>query len=82
MSEGRNWFAAKRYGYGTGLPISWQGWVLFIGYLLVFLVSGIFLAPHSVLAYLALVLTMTFAFVWIAKKTTRGGWRSRWGEDE
>ena len=21
------WFAPKRYGYGTGLPISWQGWL-------------------------------------------------------
>ena len=21
------WFAAKRFGYGAGLPIAWQGWV-------------------------------------------------------
>lgn len=21
------WFAAKRYGYGAGMPIAWQGWI-------------------------------------------------------
>ncbi len=30
-----DWFAPKRYGYGAGLPIAWQGWVLTIGYLAV-----------------------------------------------
>ena len=23
------WFPAKRYGWGWGLPIRWQGWVVF-----------------------------------------------------
>ena len=23
------WFKAKRYGWGWGLPITWQGWVSF-----------------------------------------------------
>ncbi len=23
------WFAAKRYGYGWGLPLCWQGWVVY-----------------------------------------------------
>ena len=22
------WFRARRVGYGTGLPIAWQGWVM------------------------------------------------------
>jgi len=22
------WFAAKRYGWGWGLPLCWQGWVV------------------------------------------------------
>ena len=22
------WFRAKRYGWGWGLPIAWQGWVV------------------------------------------------------
>ena len=32
MSDGPEWFAPKRYGYGSGLPISWQGWVLTLGF--------------------------------------------------
>ena len=23
------WFPAKRYGYGWGLPHTWQGWIVF-----------------------------------------------------
>ena len=38
MAEERKfWFAAKRYGYGWGLPLCWQGWVayaVFIGALI------------------------------------------------
>ena len=82
MNEGSEWFASKGYGYGTGLPMSWQGWVIFIGYLLIVILSAIFLAPRSILAYLGLVLTLTIAFIWIARKTTRGGWRWRWGDDK
>jgi hypothetical protein len=27
--ETKYWFRAKRYGWGWGLPITWQGWVFF-----------------------------------------------------
>lgn len=38
MSDGDGaWFAPKRYGYGTGLPIAWQGWTLLGGYLMLML---------------------------------------------
>jgi hypothetical protein len=23
-----DWFAQKRYGFGAGLPIAWQGWLI------------------------------------------------------
>jgi hypothetical protein len=26
------WFAAKRYGYGWGWPLTWQGWVTLLVY--------------------------------------------------
>ncbi len=32
-SKNRYWFYAKRYGYGWGLPATWEGWVVFVGYL-------------------------------------------------
>lgn len=34
---GRYWFPAKRYGWGWGPPVCWQGWLvltLFLGLLL------------------------------------------------
>lgn len=30
------WFPAKRYGWGWGLPVSWQGWVVVIVWFAVF----------------------------------------------
>ena len=30
--DGPEWFAPKRYGYGSGLPISWQGWAVTIAF--------------------------------------------------
>jgi hypothetical protein len=33
MDQGRQyWFAAKRYGWGWGLPLTWQGWVVYVGW--------------------------------------------------
>ncbi|WP_320055674.1 hypothetical protein [Desulfuromonas thiophila] len=34
------WFAAKRYGIGWGLPITWQGWLVLGGYLALLLAGG------------------------------------------
>lgn len=28
------WFRAKQSGFGWGLPLTWQGWLVFIGYFL------------------------------------------------
>lgn len=28
----RIWFPAKRYGWGWGLPVAWQGWVVLLLY--------------------------------------------------
>lgn len=26
------WFTTKRFGWGWGLPLKWQGWVVYIAY--------------------------------------------------
>ncbi|WP_243403462.1 MULTISPECIES: hypothetical protein [Bacteria] len=40
------WFAPKRFGYGAGLPIAWQGWAVLVAYLAV--VIGVSrLWPHA-----------------------------------
>lgn len=76
-----DWFAHKRFGIGAGMPISWQGWLLTIFYLVVVGCSALLL-PKSRLAFFALLVPATLAFLVIAARTTRGGWRWRWGEDD
>jgi uncharacterized membrane protein YphA (DoxX/SURF4 family) len=79
--DGPEWFAPKRFGYGAGLPIRWQGWALTAGFLAASLLIAVKLRARPVQAIAALV-PLVAAFVVIASKTTRGGWRWRWGDDE
>ena len=79
--DGPEWFAPKRYGYGSGMPISWQGWVLTIGFMALVIGLSVRLAgrPGQLIAILA---PFTVAFCVICAKTTRGGWRWRWGDPD
>jgi hypothetical protein len=81
MSDGPEWFAPKRYGYGSGIPISWQGWAVTIGYILLAVLFVRLFAnrPATLIAALA---PPTIILMAICAKTTRGGWRWRWGEDD
>ena len=81
MGDGPEWFAPKRYGYGIGLPISWQGWALTIAFIAATAVIARYLSATPLAAIAALV-PLVLAFVVIVAKTTRGGWRWRWGEDD
>jgi len=81
MSDGPEWFAPKRHGYGAGLPISWQGWVLTIGFVVLIMCAS-FLIPRGWLAYASVVAMLTVAFIVIVARTTRGGWRWRWGDKD
>ena len=42
----RYWFPAKRYGWGWGLPVSWQGWLVLVVFGL-FVVLGVFIVPPT-----------------------------------
>lgn len=79
------WFAPKRYGYGSGLPIRWQGWALLASYIALLgglkllmdrddgvsrgLSFGLFVAATAVLAV-------------VSARRTRGGWKWRWGTSD
>lgn len=83
--EPGDWFAPKKYGYGSGLPIAWQGWVVMGAYMLV--VLGALLAigtgdSVAIIASTAVVLGATVVLMLIARKRTRGGWKWRSGEDD
>ena len=76
--DGKPWFAPKRYGYGAGLPIAWQGWTLFAGYGLALFVA-IIVAERSQLACLAIIASATALLLIVAARKTEGGWHWRWG---
>jgi hypothetical protein len=81
MSDGPEWFAPKRYGYGAGAPISWQGWAITIVFVLLTAALAVTFVRKP-LVFVAITVPLTVLFSTIAAKTTRGGWRWRWGDED
>ena len=81
MSDGPEWFAPKRYGYGAGMPISWQGWALTLGFTAAAVGLALTLHRHP-LQLAAIAVPLFTLFIVIAARTTRGGWRWRWGDKD
>ncbi|WP_114227578.1 MULTISPECIES: hypothetical protein [Sphingomonas] len=81
MSDGPEWFEPKRVGFGAGLPIAWQGWAVLGVY---FALVGVALRyfDDDKLTGAAIVLPATAALIFVASRTTRGGWRWRRGDDD
>ena len=73
------WFAPKRYGLGSGLPVAWQGWAVLLAYFAV-VTGGFLLFGERNPAAFAIVAIATAILLVVAARTTRGGWRWRWGE--
>jgi hypothetical protein len=55
------WFRAKRYGWG--LPCSWQGWVFFLIWLAVLVVTAVKLMPGRPLVFTLALAGMTLILV-------------------
>lgn len=45
MSE--DWFPARTFGYGWGLPTRWQGWLVLVVYALVLVAGALRFPPAS-----------------------------------
>ena len=75
------WFAPKRFGLGTGLPIAWQGW-LFMGLHIALIVGLSIWTQHRPGLMLATVVPAALLPLPIYAAKTRGGWSWRWGGDE
>ncbi|MCL6698719.1 hypothetical protein LZ496_07995 [Sphingomonas sp. NSE70-1] len=80
MSNGPEWFSAKRYGYGTAFPIAWQGWAVTAIYALV-VIAGAYFFPKRPVILLSIILPATILYLVIAARTTKGGMRWRRGGD-
>jgi hypothetical protein len=81
QSDDDAWFAPKRYGYGAGLPIAWQGWAILVGYVLLIAAAGV-LFRYGWIAAIALAAAATAALIVTCAQKTRGGFRWRWGGED
>ncbi|MFZ0765642.1 hypothetical protein [Bradyrhizobium sp.] len=79
--DSRYWFPAKRFGWGWGLPATWEGWAVLVGFFAL-VIAGIFLVPpqRSMVAFAAYIIALTViltAICWLKGEPPR--WR--WGDD-
>ena len=78
MIDDQPWFAPKRFGYGAGLPIAWQGWVMLAAHMaLIFAVT--WLLRRDPVAMTLVLLAVAFAPMPLYARKTQGGWHWRSG---
>ena len=77
-SETGYWFPAKRYGWGWGFPIAWQGWVVFAAFVLLLVVGAYLFPPKKALAgyliYVAVVSAALVGVCWFKGEPPRWRW--------
>lgn len=62
----RYWFPAKRYGWGWGVPQTWQGWLVLISYLVVVLAPAMLFEGGAVgVATLVAVVVASPLLIWV-----------------
>ncbi len=75
------WFPTKKYGFGWGLPVKWQGWVVLLVYIFLIIIGSIMLLTfhNGMIYFLVYVLILTLLLIYICwKKGERPRWR--WGD--
>jgi hypothetical protein len=75
------WFRAKRFGWGWGLPLTWQGWLVLAVYVALLVLGALLFEPHQHpfgFAILVILATAALSVVcWLKGEPPR--WR--WGKD-
>lgn len=80
MAPQRYWFKAKRYGWGWGLPATWEGWLVFGAYVAVAVLGGIWAdGTRHEGAFLGVLVLLTAIFVLICLRTGEPP-KWRWGD--
>ncbi|WP_374530880.1 hypothetical protein [Novosphingobium sp.] len=72
------WFAPKTKGYGSGLPIAWQGWVMLALHVGI-IALGVALLKGHVMATMIWAIGFSLLPMPFYAAKTRGGWKWRWG---
>ncbi|QOZ27858.1 hypothetical protein [Bradyrhizobium sp. CCBAU 51753] len=74
------WFPAKRYGWGWGPPVRWQGWAVIAGFAILLAAGAAALLRHSPAGFIGYALLLTVLFTGICWwKGEPPRWR--WGGD-
>lgn len=76
------WFRAQRYGWGWGLPLTWQGWTTVFVYTII-IIAGILIFPlnetkANFICWFIGSTIMLLVICWIKGEPPR--WR--WGKDK
>lgn len=74
--DNRPWFRPKRRGYGTGLPIAWQGWLLMALHIALITGVAVLLRERPLLMTIFVILA-GLAPMPIYRARTEGGWKWR-----
>jgi hypothetical protein len=81
-SDTEYWFAAKRYGWGWGLPTVWQGWVVLAAFIGLVAAGAFIFPPHQSTAafvgYIVVLCAVLTGICWLKGEPSR--WR--WGNDD
>jgi len=80
-TEPKYWFPAKRYGWGWGIPQTWQGWVILAAFAALLIIGSVVLPPGrqpgSYFVYVAVLCGLLIGVCWLKGEPPR--WR--WGDD-
>jgi hypothetical protein len=79
-ADPRYWFPAKRYGWGWGPPVRWEGWAVMAVFLVLFYGGAIYLLSAGswigLVGYATVLILALFAVCWWKGEPPR--WR--WGD--
>jgi hypothetical protein len=77
--EKKIWFPAKKFGWGWGPPVCWQGWVVLLVYIALLVAAPWLVSPHKTLSgYIAYVTGISAVLIYICwRKGEKPRWR--WG---
>jgi len=78
---GKPWFHPKRFGYGASLPCSLEGWLVLAVYMAIIVAAGVTMREGNERLHGAIILVASIVLIIVGARTTRGGWRWRWGQD-
>jgi drug/metabolite transporter (DMT)-like permease len=80
-ADPKYWFPAKRYGWGWGLPLTWQGWLVLAAFVALIAAGAFLIRPRehltAFIVYVVVLVALFTGVCWLKGEPPR--WR--WGND-